>query len=308
MPARSVIRAGRRNVEISNADKLMFPEDGITKGDLIDYYLRVSDAMLPEVRDRLITLERFPNGLDDKRFWQKEASSYFPRWVPRQTVPKKGGTVSHAVVDSKAVLVYFANQAAITLHMSLARTDALDRPDQMIFDLDPSTDDFGLVVRTAIELRELLSELKLFSVVKTSGSKGLHVTVPLDGSASFEETGRFARTVAQHMAGSHPDRLTIEQRKDDRGDRLFLDWMRNSRTATVVAPFTVRARPGAPVAMPVDWDDLRKKSFSSQRYRMKEAIRLVEEGWSPWKGWRRRARSLDEPGKRLARLGPLDPD
>lgn len=297
------IRVGRRSVSLSNQDKVLFPDDGITKADLLDYYMRVADAMLPLVKGRLLTMERFPDGIEDERFYQKSVSKYFPDWIDRKTVPKKGGTVTHVVVQEKATLAYLSNQAAITLHVSLATVEALDRPDQLIFDLDPSADDFDLVRRTALRIRELLEqELKLHTVVKTSGSKGLHVTVPLNGSATYAEVHAFANGVAEFLVDESPDELTLEHRKENRGDRIFVDWMRNSPAATAVAPYSVRARPGAPVAMPLSWEEVEDRKLDPQRYKMREAIAVVESGVDPWKGWRRRARSLTEPARRLERL------
>lgn len=298
----SSVRVGRRDVKVTNPDKLMFPDSGITKGDLIDYYVAIADAMFPEAADRLITMERYPDGMDGKVFWQKDISKYFPDWIDRKTVPKKGGTVTHVVVNEKAVLAYLANQASITIHMSLAKKDRVDHPDQMIIDLDPSVDDFAQVRHAALDLRSLLDDLKLHSVVKSTGSRGLHVTVPLDRSASFYEVRVFARDLAEYMVSQDPDGLTIEARKENRGDRIYVDWIRNSLSATAVAPFTVRARRGAPVAMPLDWSEVEDRKLRPDRYTMRNAVKEVAKGHDPWKGWRRRARSLKEPIKRLASL------
>ncbi len=298
----SHVRVGRRDVKVTNPDKLIFPESGITKGDLIDYYIAIGDAMFPEVADRLITMERYPDGIDGKVFWQKDISKYFPDWIERKTVPKKGGTVTHVVVNEKAVLAYLGNQASITIHMSLAKQDQVDHPDQLIIDLDPSVDDFAQVRRAALDLRSLLDDLKLHSVVKSTGSRGLHVTVPLDRTASFDEVRVFARDLAEYMVSQDPDGLTIEARKENRGDRIYVDWIRNSLSATAVAPFSVRARPGAPVAMPLDWSEVEDRTLRPDRYSMKNAVKEVANGHAPWKGWRRRARSLKDPIRRLAAL------
>jgi bifunctional non-homologous end joining protein LigD len=295
-------RVGRRSVSLSKPDKVLFPDDGFTKKDLFDYYLGVADAMLPYVKDRLLTMERFPDGIAKHRFFQKDISDYFPTWVDRQTVPKKGGRVTHVVVREKATLAYLADQATITMHVSLSTTESLDHPDQLVFDLDPSVDDFAMVRHAALDLRALLEdELKLYTVVKTSGSRGLHVTTPVQRGANFGEVRKFGRDVASYMAEQEPDKLTVEGRKDKRGDRIFLDWMRNSRGATVVAPYTVRARPGAPVAMPLDWSEVADRRLDPQRYKMSDALRAVDSG-DPWRGWRRHARSLEAPMKRLHRL------
>jgi bifunctional non-homologous end joining protein LigD len=301
MPER--VKSGRRTVEISNPDKLMFPDDGITKRQLIDYYRTVAGVMLPQIKGHLLTMERFPNGIDGKRFYQKDMSDYFPDWLDRMTVPKQGGgEVTHVVASEPATLVYLANQACLTLHMSLSRKDRIDYPDQMIFDLDPSTDDFDGIRRTALDLKEVLDDLGLYSVVKTTGSRGLHVTIPLSRKDAFKDVRSFARALAAHFAEHFPDRLTIEARKEKRRDRIFVDWMRNSNGATAVAPYSVRARPGAPVAMPISWDEVRSRRLRPGGYTMLDVPRVIATREDPWTGWRRKARSLKEATRRLERL------
>ncbi|MGH2787711.1 MAG: non-homologous end-joining DNA ligase [Actinomycetota bacterium] len=297
------IKVGRRSIGISNPDKLMFPDDGITKKDLIDYYEQIADVMLPEIRGRLLTMERFPNGIDDKRFFQKDMSDYFPSWMDRMTVPKHGGgQVTHVIANDRAALVYLANQACITLHMGLSRKDRIEYPDQMTLDLDPSITDFDEVRRTALDLKDVLDDLGLYSVVKTSGSRGLHVTSPLDRKEDFTTVRGFSRTLASFMAEQYPDRLTVEGRKDKRRDRIFVDWMRNANGQTAVAPFAVRALPGAPIAMPLSWEEVADPGLSPQDYRMKQVMRETPANKDSWKGWRRRARSLKDPARRLERL------
>jgi bifunctional non-homologous end joining protein LigD len=297
------IKIGRRTVRISNPDKLMFPDLGISKRNLVDYYSAVAEVMLPEIKGHLLTLERFPNGIDGKRFYQKDMSDYFPDWIDRKTVPKQGGEVTHVVASEPAALAYLANQACVTLHMSLSRQDAVDYPNQMIFDLDPSSDDFGAIKSTALDLKDVLEELGLHSVVKTTGSRGLHVTIPLSRKDDFATVRAFARDLATHFAEQFPDRLTVEGRKEKRRGRIFVDWLRNSYGATAVAPFSVRARPGAPVAMPISWDEVKSARLTPSRYKMSNAVKVISKRDDPWKGWRRKARSLKEPARRLQRLG-----
>lgn len=292
------LRVGRRTIKTSNEDKVLWPEQGITKGDLIHYYRAIAPTMLPEVKERLLTMERFPDGIDKERFFQKSISKYFPDWIDRMTVPKKGGTVTHVVVREQATLVYLANQATITPHMSLSKVDRIDNPDQMIFDLDPSIDDFAPVRKTALDFRDLLLDLGLFPVVKTTGSRGLHVTVPLKRTDPYETVRAFAHDVAGFMAREYPDVLTIEVSKADRGDRIFLDWMRNNKAATAVAPFGVRAGPGAPVAMPIAWDEVADDSLMPQSYTIANAVEASAQR-DPWAGWRKNARSLTQPRRRL---------
>lgn len=288
----AIKRVGRRAVRLSNPEKLLWPRDGITKAALVDYYEAAAPAMLPHLRDRLMTLERYPDGVDREKFFSKEIPDYFPDWIDRQTAAKKGGTVTHVVCNDRATLVYLANQACITLHVGLSRTDRLDNPDQMIYDLDPSGEDFGVVRRTAIGLRELLEEVGLVAFVKTTGSKGLHVVVPLDRKSSFGIVRSFARDVAMVVAGTDPERVTTEQRKNKRAGRLFVDSMRNAYGATAVAPYSVRASPGAPVAVPLHWDEVEEAGLRPDAFSLQAAIERATAAPDPWRGWRRRARSL----------------
>jgi bifunctional non-homologous end joining protein LigD len=290
-------RVGRRSIELSRLDKPLWPADGITKGDLIDYYEGIAPKMVPLVRDRLMTLERFPNGIEAHRFFSKDAPDYFPSWIKRKRVPKSGGTVDHVVCNDAATLVYLANQACISLHAGLSRIDRVHHPDQMIFDLDPAGG-FEVVRETAIALRELLDDLDLPSYVKTSGSRGLHLMVPLDRTATFDRVRSFALRVAEVFVESRPEELTLEVRKAKRAGRLLVDIGRNAFGAHVVAPYTVRARPGAPVAVPLDWEEIDAPDFHPQGFSLKEALTRDD----PWAGWRRRARGLERAAGRLRRL------
>jgi bifunctional non-homologous end joining protein LigD len=289
-------RVGRHSIELSRLDKPLWPE-GITKGDLVDYYQEIAPKMIPLVRERLMTLERFPDGIESTRFYSKQAPKYFPSWIARKSVPKSGGKVNHVVCNEAATLVYLANQACITLHTGLSRIDRVEYPDQMIFDLDPSGD-FEIVRTTAVELRELLDDLGLVAFVKTSGSKGLHVTVPLDRKAHFRDVRSFTNVVAAALVERRPDELTLEIRKEKRAGRLLLDVGRNAFGAHAVAPYTVRARPGGPVAATLDWSEINDPDFHPQQFSMADAVKRSE----PWKGWRRHARSLTHAIARIERI------
>lgn len=294
-----MMKVGRRSISLSNPDKVLWPDEGYTKTDLFAYYRDIAPAMGPYVADRLLTMERFPDGITGKMFFQKDASKYFPDWIERQRVGKRGGgTVDH-VVGAGAVLPYLATQGTVTVHMSLNTIEDLNAPDQIVFDLDPSTDDFSEVKRAAKLTRELLEDLGLVPFVKTSGSRGLHLTVPVKGT-TYDETRPFARDVMELLARRHPKELTIEGRKDKRNGRLFLDWMRNAPAATVVAPYSVRPLPGAPVAVTLDWKEVAAKRFGPRNYSFDDALARAEN--DPWKGWRRRAKSLTTARARLDRL------
>jgi bifunctional non-homologous end joining protein LigD len=289
----SAVRAGRRSVELTNAEKVLFPGDGITKADLVEYYQSVAKWMIPHLRERPIAMERYPDGINGMRFFQKNASKHFPDWITRARVPKVGGTVEHVIVDQAATLVYLANQGCITLHGFLSRLDKLRSPDELIFDLDPPGSEFGLACNVALDLRGILDdELGLTSFVKTTGGDGLHVIIPLDRSADFNTVRAFARSVAGALVRRDPKRITVEQRVGARGKRLYVDVMRNAYAQTAVVPYTVRARRGASVAMPVSWDEVADSKLRPDRYTIKNVPALLEERDDPWRRMKRAASIL----------------
>ena len=295
---------GRHGIETSNEDKVLFPDEGMTKGELIDYYERIADRILPHLEDRPLVLQRFPEGIAKDGFYQKQVSEHFPDWIEtvRVDVRGSGGTQDLVVCDKKATLAFLADQACITLHPWLSKCDAVDDPDSLVIDLDPPGDGFEQARRAALRVRGLLEELELPSVVKLTGSKGLHVTVPLDHREGFDAVRDFARSAMELLAARHPDDLTTEQRKDKRRGRVYLDAGRNAYGQTAVAPWSVRPRPGAPVAAPVSWDDVEGGGLGPRDYTVKNVFRSLGQRDDPWSGWRRRARSLNAARERLARL------
>ena len=242
---------------ITNPDKVLFPDAGITKGDLAAYYEDVAAVMLPHLRGRPVTMERFPAGIGAQGFWQKDVSRGFPAWLTRVNVRKKaGGTVHYPVASDRRALQWMSNQNTITHHVWTSRTPRLDYPDVCVFDLDPSTDDVAGVRTAAMALRDLLSELGLTSWIKTSGSKGFHIIVAVDGRTPVDQVVHFADAAARLLVSRAPDMLTLEFSKADRGGRLYVDTGRNTQGATFAAVYTVRARPGAPVSAPCTWDEV----------------------------------------------------
>lgn len=297
------VRAGRHTVRVNRPDKVLFPGDGLTKADLAGYYRAVAPRMVPHLRGRPLTLERYPDGIDGGSFMQKEAPSYFPEWIPRATVPKDDGTVTHVVADDTATLVHAAAQACITPHRWLARTDRPHHPDRLVFDLDPAGDDFAPVREAARRLHAVLDDLRLPCAVMTTGSRGLHLLVPLDRRSHVDEVRGFARDVAGLLAARHPDRLTTEARKAARGGRLYLDIARNGYAQTAVAPYAVRARPGAPVAMPLSWAEVDDPATTARRWTL-TAIHDRLKAADPWQDPAlRRGRSLTAARRRLDALG-----
>ncbi len=296
------LKAGRRRVEIGHPDKVLFPDDGVTKLDLAEYYLEMAEVMLPHLRDRPISMLRFPDGIEGDRFYQKKVPDHFPDWVGRTTVSLRGegGSQEQVVVQDAATLVYLADQACITPHPWLSRRDRLERPDRMIFDLDPppGRDTFAAVREGARALRRTLADLELESFVQTTGSRGLHVVVPLQRRYGFDEVRAFARDVAELLVRRRPDAFTVEQRKDKRGDRLFVDFLRNAYGQTAVPPYAVRARPRAPVATPVEWDEL-GGGLNARSYTIANVLRRLGQRRDPWRDLARRAQALGDARDRL---------
>jgi bifunctional non-homologous end joining protein LigD len=299
---------GRITVELSNAGKTLFPDDGITKGDLVRYYFGAAGAMLPLLRDRPLTLVRYPDGITAGGVLQKNAPRYFPDWISRAPVPKQdGGTVQHVICDRPATLAYLANQACIELHAALSRTTALDRPDQLIFDLDPPDDrHFPDVRHTAHLLRGLLEEeLGLTCYVKTTGGKGVHVHLALQPDEDFDSARQFARQAADLLVAREPGLLTTEQRRDKRGSRIYADIMRNGYAQTAIAPYAVRARPGAPVATPLSWAELDDDACSPHDFTISTVparLASLDRDSDPWAGLPRHRYRLGRARRKLSRL------
>jgi bifunctional non-homologous end joining protein LigD len=269
---------------ITHPEKVLFPEDGITKGELAAYYESIAPLMLPHIRARPVTMERYPAGIGNKGFWQKDVSKGFPEWLERVEVPKKDGTVHHPLVTDAASLLWMTNQNTITPHVWVSRAPRLYYPDVCVFDLDPPEDHDPEVLRAAtLALRDLLNELALPSWVKTSGSKGFHILVSLDGKSKTDQVARFAHDVGTRLVERDPAHLTLEFSKADRGGRILVDTGRNGYSATFAAAYAVRARRGAPVSAPCTWQEIEAglvtpRSFSLRT--MTERAAAVGDVWS----------------------------
>jgi bifunctional non-homologous end joining protein LigD len=287
-------------VDVSNPDKVLFPADGITKAEFVQYYADVADAMLPYARGHPVAMLRFPNGITGHRFFQKQAPDYFPDFIRRVEIPKAKGTTAYPVCDDADAIVYLANQACIEFHLLTTLADELGRTDRIVFDLDPSIEDFDGVRRGAGMVRDLLDEVGLASFPMTSGSRGVHIWVPLK-TTPIEEAYPFVGDVARVLVARDPDLLTTEFSKADRGDRIYLDVARNAPAQHAVSPYSVRAKNGAPVATPLEWPELDDPKLGPQSYTLRTVRDRIAKG-DPWKGMRRKAKSLGPARKALERL------
>ncbi len=278
---------------ITHPEKILFPADGITKGELAAYYEAIAPVMLPHLRRRPITMERFHRGIGAPGFFQKDVSKGFPEWLKRVEVPKHGGTVHHPIANDKRSLLWLANQNSITIHVWPSRAPKLYYPDVCIFDLDPADDSEPDVLRTAaINLRKLLDELGLPSWIKTTGSKGFHIAVPLDGKSDFDTVARFAHQVGRTLVERDPNHLTQEFHKADRAGRILVDTGRNGYSATFAATYTVRARPGAPVSAPCTWDEVENGEVHPKSFTVRTMEKRIADVGDLWSGLLKSKRSL----------------
>ena len=287
---------------ITHPEKIMFPEDGITKGDLAAYYSSVAKVMLPHITGRPITMERYPAGIGKKGFWQKDVSKGFPSWLERVAVPKKDGVVHHPVITDEQSLLWVTNQNAITQHVWISRIPELYYPDICVFDLDPSTDDAAAVRAAALGLRDLLDELGLPSWIKTSGSKGYHIVVPLDGKSKMDDVARFADRVGEVFVSLAPDHLTREFNKVDRKGRIYVDTGRNGYSATFAAAYTVRAKKGAPVSAPCRWDEIEKGKVEPGSFNLRNMAARIKKSGDLWADMLRKRPSLKKPMEKLKKM------
>jgi bifunctional non-homologous end joining protein LigD len=265
-------------IEISHPEKLLYPKDGITKGEVVAYYQRASARMLPHLVSRPLTLQRFPGGIDRPGFMQKNAGKGFPSFIERVELPKQDGTVQYPSIHDNDGLIYLANQNTVTFHIPCFRNFDLHHPDRLVFDLDPSEGDVDGARFGAQAVATLLSELLVTPLIMTSGSKGFHVVVHLKPTIEFASLARFAQSCAVVLTHLHADRLTVEFLKKERQGRVFIDWLRNGFGATGVSPYSLRPRPGAPIAMPITWEELPKTEPNQFRLRESEE-RLAADPW-----------------------------
>jgi bifunctional non-homologous end joining protein LigD len=268
---------------ITHPEKVLFPDDGVTKGELAAYYAAVAPLMLPHLRGRPVTLERFPSGIGRKGFIQKDVSKGFPAWLERVEVPHKDGPVHYVLANDARALQWIANQNTITLHVWASRAPTLEHPDVCVIDLDPSHDDPGELRQAMRLLRAILDEGKHASFVKTSGSKGYHVVVPLGARATWKTCGTLAHEIAEQLLARAPTLLTHEFAKADRDGRIYVDIGRNRPGATFAAAYTVRPKPGAPVSAPCTWEEVESGVALPQTFTLRTMAKRLDAVGDLWR-------------------------
>lgn len=277
-------------VEIPRPDKVLYPDEGITKADVAHYYADIAETMVPHLEGRPVNMQRFPDGITAGAFYEKKRPAHFPDWVQDVTVQTSDGDQRQVVASDRRTLVYLAGQACLTPHTWLCRAPRLDKPDQLVIDLDPSSDDLALVRRATRTVRDVLESVNLPAYLKTTGSRGYHVVVPLRPEHAFDDVRRVARHLARLVVDRDPDAFTVEQRKEKRGSRVFVDVLRNGYGQTAVPPYALRARPGAPVATPIEWNELSR--VEPDHFTIDSVRRRLARRGDPWSDVRRHARSL----------------
>jgi bifunctional non-homologous end joining protein LigD len=300
--ASTTLQVGEHDIEVTSPNKLLFPDEQITKGELVAYYRDVAPFMVPHLTGRPLTLHCFPSGIAARGYFQKAAQDHFPAFVARVGVPSHSGETVYPVVDDAASLVFLAAQNCLAFHPCAVRRDSLDRPDLVILDLDPSDDDFAKIRHGARLLRDLLPALGLVPFVKTTGSRGLHVVAPIRPELDCDGVAEFARKVAQYLVTCDPARFTTEISKKKRGDRVFVDYLRNGQAQTAVAPYSTRALPRAPVAVPITWDELDDPGLDPRRWHPRSVLDRLRDVGDPWRDIHAHARSLAEASEALADL------
>jgi bifunctional non-homologous end joining protein LigD len=269
-------------IDCSHLDKVFFPKSKITKENVILYYQEMAPHILPLYEDRLLTMQRCPDGIEGEIFIQKAIPSYFPKWIDHHTVSTKGNPLKQVLVNNEATLVYLANQACLTFHLGLSKIDKINYPSYLIFDLDPSLEDIVLLKTVVKRVKQLLDDLEVKAFIQTTGSRGFHIYIPLKKDSTFTKTHAFAKKFASYLAQEYPQEITIEQRKIKREKKVLIDYMRNSLRATSVAPYSLRPKENAPVATPLNWDELEDKDLTSQSYNLKNIFKRLNKIKDPW--------------------------
>ena len=283
MPNKAELTVEDRKIQVSNLDKVLYPKAGFTKGQVIDYYIRVAPALLPHLKDRPLTMKRYPDGLEGEFFYEQNCPSHRPKWVQTAKVWSESNDrmMNYCVVQDLPTLVWAANLADLELHTSLSRKNNIERPTMMVFDLDPGAPaDIVQCCQVSLWLRDLLGNMKLKSFPKTSGSKGLQVYVPLNTSVTYDQTKDLSRALAQHLQGEHVDLVTSNMSKAVRKGKVFVDWSQNDEHKTTICVYSLRAREEPTVSTPVGWDEvencLKKKKADLLKFRSDKVIARVE--------------------------------
>lgn len=283
------IQMGRYTIKIPNWDKVLFPKLGLKKSDLIKYYSEISNYMLPFLKWYPLTLHRFPDGIEKKGFYQKQFQDYYPEYLKSVEIALvEGGTQKQVTCHKKSDLIYLAGQGTITFHLWLSKVTLIEKPTRIVFDLDPSdkADNFNHLITACYEIKKFFSKLNFMTYVMTTGSRGLHVIIPIKPFHSFDKLHAISHKIANYIAAQHPHMFTTELRKAKRKNRVFIDYTRNAYGQTSVAPYSLRALEKAPIATPLSWDEL-ENLHSSQDYTIANISKRLSTIEDPWKDFQK---------------------
>jgi len=283
MPNKAELKVADRKIQVSNLDKVLYPKVGFTKGQVIDYYIRIAPVLLPHLKDRPLTMKRYPDGVEGEFFYEKNCPSHRPQWVKTAKVWSEGNQrlMHYCLANDLPTLVWAANLADLELHTSLSHKDKIERPTMTVFDLDPGPPaDIVQCCQVGIWLRDLLAKMKLKSFAKTSGSKGLQVYVPLNTPVTYDDTKGLSRSLAQHLESEHPDLVTSNMSKAVRKGKVFVDWSQNDEHKTIICVYSLRAKEEPTVSTPVTWNEvencLKKKNAELLKFRSDQVLARME--------------------------------
>jgi bifunctional non-homologous end joining protein LigD len=282
MMSKKVIEIEGHKIECAHLNKILFPKSGIRKNEVISYYEDIAPIALPFYENHPLTMLRCPDGIEGESFIQKSTPSYFPKWIERHKIVLNDTTLTQTLVNNKAIFVYLANQACITFHLGLSKIDKIKYPSYLIFDLDPSSEDIGLLKNVVGYVKTLLEHLNVKAFLQTTGSRGFHIYVPLKREFTFNKTHAFAKKFANYLAHEYPQDITIAQSKKMRGKKVFIDYARNAYGLNNVAPYSLRAKEHAPIATPLHWEELEEKNLTSQSYNIKNIFKRLGQIKDPW--------------------------
>lgn len=277
---------------VSHPDKILFPKDNITKLMIIEYYYKIAEKMFFLTKNHLLTMQRFPEGITKEGFWHKNCPEYFPKWIKRFNTKKEDGQdISYAVINNLKIFAFVANYYSITNHISLSTSLKPTSPDRIVFDLDPSlNNDFSKVQEVALLINKILDKKNIISFVMTTGSRGLHIVVPIKQIYSNKEIKLFAEKIALEASLELPEKITLNIRKEKREDKVFIDTLRNNHGQTVVAPYSLRAKDGAPVATPILWKEAGLKELTPTKYNIYNVFEQSKE--NSWENFSKTANKL----------------
>jgi len=300
------IRIAGRRINLTHLDTCTFPKAKVFKRDIITYYRTIARVMLRHIHDRPLTLQVFSGDIGSGGSLMRDRPTSFPQWIPSASIPSpegpssgKKGSINAVLASASADLIYLANQGMVALHMGLSRVDRIHYPDRLIFDLDPSGNDFSSVPQVAVRLKRSIESLGLTPYIQTTGSRGAQISVPIKRTSTFDEVRDFARVLARDVASSFPDIATVDADEARRGKRVYINCSRNAYGQTVIVPYSLRAMEGAPVATPLDWKELGATDLSAEKYDIQSILRRLAQKSDPWDGMNRRASSLQKARERL---------